>query len=144
MDRVDIPNALQPAPDLLTGGQPTMAQIAQLAAAGAKTIVNLRAEDPATRAAEAAAAEAAGLRYVELPIAGGPGVTVESAAALGAILRDPDQRPLVIHCQSGNRVGALVALDAAAQGADVEAAVQIGRAHGMTGLEARVRQLLAG
>lgn len=143
MDKVEIPNVQQPAPDVLTGGQPTMAQLQALAEAGARTVVDLRAEEPSTRALEKATVEAAGMRYISIPVPGSSGVNYDNAAALGAILRDPALRPLVVHCGSGNRVGALVALDADAQGAVLDDAIARGREHGLESLEGRVRELIS-
>ena len=39
---IQLPNAKQPAPGLLTGGQPTEADLQAAAAAGYKTVINLR------------------------------------------------------------------------------------------------------
>lgn len=142
MDHITIPNACRPEPGVLTGGQPALEQAPALAAAGVRTVVNLRAEEPALRAAEQAAFEAAGVRYVAIPVPGLAGVTHENAAQLAAVLADVSARPLIVHCKSGNRVGALVALSAAAGGADLEAAVRQGRAYGLTSLEPAVRDIL--
>ena len=49
---------------------------------------------------------------------------------------------MLVHCASGNRVGALIALSAADEGVPVEEALARGRAAGMTSTEARVRELL--
>jgi len=42
LPKIDIPNALIPKPDILTGGQPTPQQLEQAKQAGYRTIVNLR------------------------------------------------------------------------------------------------------
>jgi hypothetical protein len=47
-----------------------------------------------------------------------------------------------VHCGSGNRVGALAALLAAEEGADIDEALDVGRAAGLTRLEAVVREQL--
>src|SRR5690606_38327465 len=52
--------------------------------------------------------------------------------------------PALVHCASGNRVGALAALRAAwLQGADEEAAIAEGRRWGLRSLETEVRSSLA-
>jgi len=50
--------------------------------------------------------------------------------------------PVLIHCGSGNRVGALLALRESLAGADDEAAIEYGKEGGLTGLEDRVRDVL--
>jgi len=48
-----------------------------------------------------------------------------------------------VHCASGNRVGGLLALEQADfDGMAPQAALDLGRAAGMTGTEPRVRQML--
>ena len=89
-----------------------------------------------------AAAEAAGLDYSPLPIPSADAVTVENARKLGELL-DGFDGPVVVHCGSGNRVGALVALLEADRGASDEAALEAGRAAGLTRLEGLVRERLA-
>ena len=140
---VAILNAQTPEPGLLTGGQPTPEQLDELAQAGYKTVVNLRTEgeegdwDAAARSAEL------GLDYRRLPISTADGLDVTGATALDALLADDSLRPMVVHCGSGNRVGALFALRAFhLQDADAEAALEIGRRAGLTRLEERVRPLL--
>ncbi len=66
----------------------------------------------------------------------------ENANKLQEILSSYDG-PVLVHCGSGNRVGALLALSKSQSGADDEAALAYGRAAGMTGLESVVRSRLA-
>jgi len=49
----------------------------------------------------------------------------------------------LLHCGSGNRVGALLALLKSSQGASDEAALEYGISAGLTGLEPVVRARLA-
>ena len=50
---------------------------------------------------------------------------------------------VLVHCASGNRVGALIAIGAAkAGGMAPEAALELGKAAGLTSAEPRVRELL--
>jgi uncharacterized protein (TIGR01244 family) len=50
--------------------------------------------------------------------------------------------PVLIHCGSGNRVAALLALSKSAEGADDEIAIEYGRQAGLTRLEGVVRERL--
>ncbi len=88
-----------------TGGQPTAAQLAPLKREGVRTIIALR--DPAEFDAqsEKEAAEALGLRYVNIPVRTADPNDAQVAAFLEAT-SDPAVFPLFIHCGSGNRVGA--------------------------------------
>src|SRR5690606_4186192 len=61
---------------------------------------------------EASAVHAAGLRYSNLPLAGASDLTRENVLAFDTLLAGAE-RPLLVHCASGNRVGAMAALLAA-------------------------------
>ena len=140
---VQIKNARMPLPGVLTGGQPTPEQLEAIAAAGYKTIVNLRPADEEGSWDEAPAAGELGLEYIALPIAGGDDLDVEDARELEELLTNDDLQPMVIHCASGNRVGALFAMHAFhMRRASAEEALQVGRDAGMTRLEETVRGLL--
>ena len=139
-----LPNARQPLPRLLTGGQPSDEQLEALAAAGYRTIVDLRPEgEKGAPADEPERVVALGMRYVRIPIAGAGDLTEESSRALDEVLDREDAYPAVVHCASGNRVGALLALRAARlEGAAPEAALELGLDAGLTRLEPAVRALL--
>ena len=65
----------------------------------------------------------------------------EKANELDRILAEIDG-PVMIHCGSGNRVGALMSLRASINGADDETAVEAGKQTGLTRLEPTVRERL--
>lgn len=131
-----------PRPGLLTGGQPASADWSRLAAGGVSTVINLRPRAELGERDEAAEVRAAGLRYEALPIAGAGDITLDNARALSDLLGSADGGVLV-HCASGNRVGALLALAAwQADGLSPREALELGRRAGLTGLEPRVRELL--
>ena len=67
---------------------------------------------------------------------------MQNAANLDQILSDYDG-PVLVHCGSGNRVGALLALRQSLLGADDEDALAYGKSAGLTGLEPVVRARLA-
>uniref|UniRef100_UPI00190FA714 beta-lactamase hydrolase domain-containing protein n=2 Tax=Gammaproteobacteria TaxID=1236 RepID=UPI00190FA714 len=60
---------------------------------------------------QAAEVRRLGMDYIALPIAGKDDITPANAAALHALLKERDGEVL-LHCASGNRVGALLALAA--------------------------------
>ncbi|WP_147652561.1 beta-lactamase hydrolase domain-containing protein [Vulcaniibacterium gelatinicum] len=132
----------EPQPGLLTGGQPDAAAWPALAARGVRTVINLRPQAEMGGRDEAAEVAAAGLRYVNLPVAGAADITPAQADALWAALQGSDGAVLV-HCASGNRVGALLALAMQRHGGMTpEQALAFGRAAGLKGLEPVVRERL--
>lgn len=138
-----ILNEKHPLPGVTTGGQPTVEQLAAAKAAGYKTIVNLRPAGEFPELDEAAEAKKLGIGYVYLPIAGPADLTEANAAAVLALLRDESQQPMLVHCGSGNRVGALVAIGSRKiEGSSAEEALARGQEAGLTTLEPAVRQVL--
>ena len=135
------PHALRPG--LYVGGQPDPAQLQALASQGVTTVIDLRSADEDRGYAEAARVQALGLRYVSLPIAGAGAITPANARAVQQAL-DTSEGPVLLHCASGNRVGALLALLAHERGLDEEAAIAEGRAAGLGSLEPTVRAQIRG
>ena len=137
-----VRNGMMPFEGVLTGGQPTDEQLAALRDAGYRTVINLRMPNEPGTGDEPETVAALGMTYVSIPLSGAADLTDENAAALAAAL-DEAARPVLLHCASGNRVGALLALKAfRLDGASAEEALEIGRGAGMTRLEGSVRQLL--
>ena len=137
-----VRNGAMPAPGILTGGQPTDEQLEALRDAGYQTVINLRQPDERGTRGEAEKVAALGMTYVSLPVAGAADLSEENAAALAAAL-DEAARPVLLHCGSGNRVGALLALKAFwLEGASAEDALTIGRSGGLTRLESTVREII--
>lgn len=136
-----LPNQVEVAEGILAGGQPSLEQLEALRAAGYRSVLNLRTEGEEGPADEAA--EALGLQFERLPIEGSAGLDEDNARRFAALL-DSMERPLVVHCGSGNRVGALFALKAYyVDGEDAESAIERGRRAGLTGLEEAVRRQLS-
>lgn len=132
----------QPDARLFTGGQPDRTLWAQLPQAGVTTVINLRPAAEMAGRDQAAEVAAAGLSYHQLPIAGAEDITLDNARALRALI-DAAPGKVLVHCASGNRVGALLALAAAKlDGHSTEDAMRQGEAAGMTKLAPHVRELL--
>src|SRR5690606_40391195 len=113
-----------------------------LRAAGITHVIDLTPDAETPDFDEAAAVSAAGLAYNNLPIAGATDLNRESVDAFDQLLRGIEG-PALVHCASGNRVGALAALRAAwLQGADDETAIAEGRRWGLRSLEGEVRTQL--
>ncbi|MEZ4436505.1 MAG: sulfur transferase domain-containing protein [bacterium] len=137
-----IPNAMQPEDGVLTGGQPTRTDFEYARDAGYKTIINLRAHGEDRVAEQAKTLPEMGFRYIHFPIDGAADVTPDNARAFAAVLADAE-KPVMIHCGSGNRVGALAAMKAFhVDRKPAPEALVIGRAWGLTALEPVVRDRL--
>jgi protein tyrosine phosphatase (PTP) superfamily phosphohydrolase (DUF442 family) len=76
-----------------------------------------------------------------LPIAGKDAISFDNARKLDGLLKEYPG-PVLVHCGSGNRVGALLALRASLDGADDEKALALGREGGLSSLEGVVRERL--
>ena len=132
---------LQPRPGLYTSAQPGVTDWSRLHALGVNTVINLRPAAEMAGRDERAEVRDAGLGYVSLPIAGADAITAENARALADAIAS-SQGKVLVHCSSGNRAGALLALAAQAQGMRPENALALGKTAGLTGLEPVVRERL--
>lgn len=131
-----------PTETLVTGGQPSREALAALKAAGVTKVINLRGPEEAVSFDPGAATEALGLEYVSLPISGAGDVTTDNARALHQLLQEEDG-PVFLHCASGNRVGALLAIAAhQIEGRPIEESLALGRSAGLGSLEEQVRSVL--
>lgn len=102
-----LPNGSVPLPDVVTAGQPSAPQLAALASAGLKTVLDLRHLEEARGFDEPSAARAGGLDYVSLPM-GYEDVADTIFDTVRDVLRDSARRPVLLHCASANRVGAVL------------------------------------
>ena len=142
---VDIRNARRVFPGILSGGQPTDGQLVEAQQKGFKTIINLRSAAEMQDSDEPERVRALGMTYISIPVAGPGDVNHLNSQRLVEALRDQKQYPVLVHCASGNRVGALFALDAAVSAAlPVDQAIAVGKQAGMTRLELVVRTRLEG
>jgi uncharacterized protein (TIGR01244 family) len=138
-----IPNECRPESDCLTGGQPSESQLAEVAEAGFRTVINLRGLGEPGTDVEPHILAKSGVKYIHIPISGPGEITREKAQLLSDAL-ETAARPVMVHCASGNRVGALYALKAFhLDGHSIDDALEAGRRWGMTRMEPMVRQLLS-
>lgn len=137
-DQVVEQLASLPAGRHISTGQPDEVTLAAIADAGYVGVIDLRTPGEPRGYDEAATARRLGLRYVSLPVGGPADMTYSNAALLERALAKLDG-PVLMHCASGNRVGALLALSASAAGAGDEEAVAIGKEAGLSHSEAAVR-----
>ncbi len=132
---------VRPVDGISAAGQPDAAALKVFADSGYAAVVDLRTAGESRGLDEQAVVEELGMDYVSLPV-GSDGISFENARMLDELISRYDA-PVLLHCGSSNRVGALLALRASLDGADDEAAIQLGRQGGLTGLEPVVRKVLS-
>lgn len=141
-DSVVLERFTAAADNIHAGGRIAAADLPALRDAGMVHIIDLTPDAETPDFDEARAARAAGFAYDNLPVASPNDLNRETVATFDNLLRNR-QGPTLVHCASGNRVGALAALRAAwVDGKSDEAAIAEGRRWGLRGLEAEVRQRL--
>lgn len=142
---IDVPNVRFPFDGICTGGHPRPWHLHQARSGGVKLIVSLCALSEYHGYDEGELAESLGMRYLNIPIAGPPDLTAANARKLADALHEAKGSPALVHCASGNRVGALFALKAHfVDGLALEPALAAGRSAGLATLEPTVRYILAG
>jgi uncharacterized protein (TIGR01244 family) len=124
-------NEAEPLPGITSAGQPTQEQLTALADEGFAAVIDLRGEDEDRGFDEQDAVESLGMRYISLPITSPDTVNYDNAAVLDALLSDIDG-PVLIHCASGSRVGALLSLRQRLHGDTPEASLELGLAAGLS------------
>ena len=131
---------VSPVKGITPAGQPDAATLKVFAENGYAAVIDLRTVGEDRGLDEPAVVAGLGMKYVAMPI-GRQGITFENAEALDKLLAEFDE-PVLLHCGSSNRVGALLALRAARNGASDAEALEIGRRAGLSSLESSVRQAL--
>jgi protein tyrosine phosphatase (PTP) superfamily phosphohydrolase (DUF442 family) len=102
-----LPFGACPIPGVATAGQPDAGAWSVLARAGFKSVIDLREAAEPRGHDEVGEIASAGLRYFHLPVSH-ESLGDRQFDVLRDLLRDPLNRPVLVHCQSANRVGALL------------------------------------
>lgn len=100
-----LPNAAEPVPGWVTGGQPSEQQLKAFKAAGGEVVVDNRDPMEPRGFDEPTVALAAGLEYISLPIVHGA-ATLETIKQMHAALKELTGKKVLMHCSSGNRTSA--------------------------------------
>jgi protein tyrosine phosphatase (PTP) superfamily phosphohydrolase (DUF442 family) len=134
-------NFKQPEANMYSGGQPSQNDLEQLKEKGVSSVINLR---PLSEMDwdEQAFVESLGMDYQLLPIADASDISWENAEKLSGMLTGKNEEQVLLHCASGNRVGALIALIDFMNNKNVEQAIAVGRQWGMTRLEGQIAAML--
>ena len=130
------------ADKITASGQPKEDGLKEIAKDGYVAVIDLRTTSENRGMDEQSIVESLGMEYVALPISGRDSINFENAMTLAQILNSYDQ-PVLVHCGTSNRVGALLALREKINGASIEDALKFGRSAGMTTLEGVVKARLS-
>jgi len=136
-----VKNYNRPSPFIAAGGHVEKGAMAELKAQGFNTVVSLLTEEEGV-AEEKAEAHAAGLNFYALGVST-TAPTQAQVEAFSKIASSPANYPILLHCASSNRVGAMWALYRFHMGVPAEIAIEEGRAAGLkTSREGAVRELM--
>jgi uncharacterized protein (TIGR01244 family) len=124
-------NQSEPLPGVTSSGQPDAAELAGLAEKGFVAVIDLRGESEDRGFNESSVVEELGMQYVSIPMSGSEAVNYDNAATLDSILKTAGG-PVLVHCASGNRAGALLSLRQMLIGEDADSALATGIAGGLT------------
>lgn len=103
-----VANACQILPNVITGGQPTAAQLRALKDAGGKVVLDIRDPMEPRLVDEPALVRELGMEYVNIPVRAGS-LDDATLERILAVLRQAEDRTVFFHCGSGSRVaGALI------------------------------------
>jgi uncharacterized protein (TIGR01244 family) len=127
-----IPNYSLIEPGLAAAGQPSAKTLAKLKDLGFKTVVNLRPLDEAPIVAEEQKiVEAQGIRYVSVPVTAAT-FSRDDVERVRRVLEDSASAPVLLHCASSNRVGAVWGVIARERGRSLDDAETEAKRAGLT------------
>jgi uncharacterized protein (TIGR01244 family) len=136
----DITYYNRAAPGIGTAGLLQGNAVAEAKAHGFKVIVDLRGPAEGLEPEKAAAAKA-GITYINIPVTTAA-PTDAQIADFARVVENAADHPVLVHCHTANRVGAMWALYRASRGVPGEIAIEEGRAVGLKSREAAVRAKL--
>jgi len=140
----ELPNFHRVSAQLYRGAQPLGGGMKTLSELGVKTVVNLRGEGDGAKS-EQTEAEAAGLRYFNMPMPGLSAPSDKEVARVIDIINNPDNQPVFIHCKRGSdRTGTIAAVYRIARdGWTADRAIAEARRYGMSWAEFGMRSYIS-
>ncbi|HSP06036.1 MAG TPA: sulfur transferase domain-containing protein [Acidobacteriota bacterium] len=103
-DPENLPNFQQPRTQIYTAGQPTETGFREVASMGVKTVINVLPEKECLPGEDKMVNDRR-MTYVTLPFET-TGFKVETVKHFSTLLKK-SQKPMLIHCSTGNHVGGL-------------------------------------
>ena len=115
--KIEKPKKLEPAKcgavkqlhvfdDIFLAGQPSAEDFAEFKKRGVKSVLNVRTKEEMDFD-ESKTIKNLGLEYHHIPVAGHDALTDENFEKIRKLLNTKEERPLLFHCASANRVGAV-------------------------------------
>ena len=105
-----LPNFYQVNEHVYRGGQPADEAWNHLAKLGIKTVIDLRRPTEHSTTNEQRLVQAAGMRYVNVPMNGVVSPTQEQVSKVLALMNSSEAGPVFIHCKRGaDRTGTILA-----------------------------------
>jgi len=106
--RSDVPRILCLNESLATAAQPSEQAFSKVAAAGFRSVLNLRtAAEGVDIEKERELVERSGMRYLHIPVVSSAPRSEQADEFIRAV-REKSLHPMLIHCSSANRVGAFM------------------------------------
>lgn len=124
-----VKNYLRATPYIGTGGVIDPVGIGELATLGFKAVISLNTTQEGVEA-ESTLISKVGVAFVNIPVST-KAPTEEQVAKFAKLAEDPSNYPILIHCQSANRGGAMWALYCASTGVPPNIAIEEGRTVGL-------------
>lgn len=126
-----VPNLQEPREKVFTAGQPDEEGLIEIASRGVRTVLNIRPDDEPGARDETAEAGKLNLQYFYIPVTPAT-FTKEKLAEFSQVFQNQENRPIFIHCGSGNRVGGMwFAYRVLKEGAEWDVALEEARQIGM-------------
>lgn len=144
IESANVRNLIKHENNLFTGGQPTTEQLKILAQSGVKHVITLR---PAAELNwnEGEFVKSLGMQFHAIPISDVDSINSENAAKMSSLLSELEGQAVLLHCKSGNRIGALAAISAKdSEDISIDDAIAQGKRWGLTRHEGLVRSKLSG
>ena len=136
-----IHNYNRVSPYLANAGLLHSGGLEEAQALGFKLIIDLRGSNEKGVKAEQEWAEEIGVNYLNIPITS-QALNWDQVEKYTAAIENTEHYPVLIHCVSSNRSGALWALYRARKGIPASIAIEEGRAAGLASAEVIVRKML--
>jgi uncharacterized protein (TIGR01244 family) len=140
LEQVVAAGQVRPVNGITAAGQPDERAFSVFADSGYVVVIDMRTAEEDRGLDEPATVSALGMEYVPFPI-DRDDITLDKASEFDALLAGYEG-PVLVHCASSNRVGALFALREFLDSGDAARALEVGRDAGMTRLEKTVRKVL--
>jgi uncharacterized protein (TIGR01244 family) len=130
MDPALVPNYRRLGPALAAAGRPSPEALRRLREWGFETVIDLRRETEDGVREEKAALASLGVRHVSVPVSPDT-FSRQDVDAVSRAIAEANGRPVLLHCASSNRVGAVWAVMRVQAGDTLEAAEAEGRKAGL-------------